>query len=107
MSLKRIAPFGYASCRRWSPNALGTNPSPTLQPLNSEIFKALYSCFEYGTPLIGYVFTLGTTDTGTIEAPNDEAIKKLVKENVFIHDAALGGFALPHERIAPCEEELG
>lgn len=73
----------------------------SLQPLNSEIFKALYSCFEYNTPLVGYVFTLGTTDTGTIEAPNDEAIKTLVKENVFIHaDAALGGFALPHKRLA-------
>lgn len=79
----------------------------SLQPLNSEVFKALYSCFEYGTPLIGYVFTLGTTDTGTIEAPNDKAIEKLVEENVFIHaDAALGGFALTHERIAPLVKKL-
>jgi glutamate/tyrosine decarboxylase-like PLP-dependent enzyme len=73
----------------------------SLQPLNSEVFKALYSCFEYSTPLVGYVFTLGTTDTGTIELPDQEAISRLVEEDIFIHaDAALGGFALQHPRVA-------
>ncbi len=71
-----------------------------LQPLDSEVFKALYSCFEYGTPLVAYVFSLGTTDTGTIEKPNHQAIRRLVKEDIFIHaDAALGGFALNHPRV--------
>lgn len=79
----------------------------SLQPLDSEVFKALYSCFEYGTPLIAYVFTLGTTDTGTIEKPAHEAIRRLVKEDIFIHaDAALGGFALKHPRVRGLVAEL-
>jgi glutamate/tyrosine decarboxylase-like PLP-dependent enzyme len=79
----------------------------SLQPLDSEIFKALYSCFEYGTPLIAYVFTLGTTDTGTIEKPNHHAIRRLVKEDIFIHaDAALGGFSLNHPRVQSMISEL-
>jgi len=72
----------------------------SLQPLTSEIFKALYGCFAYGTPLIAYVFTVGTTDTGTIERPNAEALKRLEEEDVYVHaDAAAGGFALIHPRI--------
>lgn len=67
----------------------------SLQPLDSEVFKALYGCFAYGTPLIAYVFTVGTTDTGTFERPNSQALAKLEEEDVFIHaDAAAGGFAL-------------
>jgi len=73
----------------------------SLQPLNSEIFKAMYACFTYGTPLIAYVFTLGTTDTGTIEMPESEALRLLAAEDVFVHaDAAAGGFALMHEHVA-------
>lgn len=73
----------------------------SLQPLNSEIFKSLYGCFEYGTPLLAYVFTLGTTDTGTIESPDLEALDHLAEEDIFIHaDAAAGGFALQHTRVA-------
>jgi glutamate/tyrosine decarboxylase-like PLP-dependent enzyme len=65
-----------------------------LQPLNSEILKTLYSCFEFDTPLIGCVLTLGTTDTGTIERINGSAIEELRREDIFIHvDAASGGFA--------------
>jgi glutamate/tyrosine decarboxylase-like PLP-dependent enzyme len=79
----------------------------SLQPLDSEVFKALYSCFEYGTPLIAYVFSLGTTDTGTIEKPNHQAIRRLVKEDIFIHaDAAHGGFALNHPRVHKLVSEL-
>ena len=67
----------------------------SLQPLDSEVFKALYGCFVYGTPLIAYVFTVGTTDTGTFEHPSTHALTKLKEEDVFIHaDAAAGGFAL-------------
>ncbi|MFP3938997.1 MAG: pyridoxal phosphate-dependent decarboxylase family protein [Thermoanaerobaculia bacterium] len=71
-------------------------PEPfSLQPLDSEVFKALYGCFAYGTPLIAYVFTVGTTDTGTFERPSSQAVAKLKEEDVFIHaDAAAGGFAL-------------
>ena len=72
----------------------------SLQPLNSEIFKALYGCFEYGTPLLAFVLTVGTTDTGTIENPSTHALDVLAEEDVFIHaDAAIGGFALRHERV--------
>lgn len=72
----------------------------SLQPLDSEIYKALYSCFEYSTPLIAYVFTVGTIDTGTIEHPSSEALEKLISEDIFIHaDAAAGGFTLSHPRI--------
>jgi glutamate/tyrosine decarboxylase-like PLP-dependent enzyme len=85
----------------------GTQEPFSLQPLDSEVFKALYSCFEYGTPLIAYVFSLGTTDTGTIEKPNHQAIRRLVKEDIFIHaDAALGGFALNHPRVHKLVSEL-
>lgn len=71
-----------------------------LQPLNSQLLKALYGCFEYSTPLIAYVFTVGTTDTGTVERPDSDALKRLVREDVFIHaDAAMGGFALLHDRV--------
>lgn len=71
-----------------------------LQPLNSQLLKALYGCFEYSTPLIAYVFTVGTTDTGTVERPDSEALRRLVREDVFIHaDAAMGGFALLHDRV--------
>jgi glutamate/tyrosine decarboxylase-like PLP-dependent enzyme len=80
----------------------------SLQPLDSEIYKALYSCFEYGTPLIAYVFTLGTTDTGTIERPDGEALRRLVEEDVYIHaDAAAGGFALMHPDLRPRLADLG
>lgn len=72
----------------------------SLQPLDSQILKALYTCFAYSTPLIAYVFTLGTTDTGTIEKPSSAALERLVHEDVFIHaDAAAGGFALSHHRL--------
>ncbi len=72
----------------------------SLQPLNSEIYKALYGCFEYGTPLLAYVFTVGTTDTGTIERPDSKALKQLLAEDVYVHaDAAAGGFALMHPRV--------
>ena len=71
-----------------------------LQPLNSEVFKALYGCFVYHTPLIAYVFTVGTTDTGTIENPDHDALKLLGEEDVYVHaDAAVGGFALLHENV--------
>ena len=71
-----------------------------LQPLNSEILKSLYGCFVYGTPLIAYVFTIGTTDTGTIEKPNGLALELLEKEDIYIHaDAAAGGFAMLHQRV--------
>jgi glutamate/tyrosine decarboxylase-like PLP-dependent enzyme len=74
----------------------------SLQPLNSEIYKALYGCFAYGTPLLAYVFSLGTTDTGTIERPDSEALRLLLTEDVYVHaDAAAGGFALAHPRIQP------
>jgi glutamate/tyrosine decarboxylase-like PLP-dependent enzyme len=50
--------------------------------------------------LIAYVFTLGTTDTGTIEQPSSEALRKLAREDVFIHaDAAAGGFTFAHPRV--------
>ena len=72
----------------------------SLQPLNSEVYKALYACFEYGTPLIAYVFTIGTTDTGTIEEPDQEALIRLREEDVFVHaDIASAGFALQHDRV--------
>jgi glutamate/tyrosine decarboxylase-like PLP-dependent enzyme len=72
----------------------------SLQPLQSEIFKALYSCFTYGKPLIAYVFTVGTTDTGTVEQPEGAALERLWKEDVYIHaDCASGGFALLHDRV--------
>jgi Glutamate decarboxylase and related PLP-dependent proteins len=78
----------------------GTSQPFSLQPLNSEIFKAMYACFTYSTPLIAYVFTVGTTDTGTIEAPDAKALQLLATEDVFIHaDAAAGGFGLVHPRI--------
>jgi len=78
----------------------GGQRSFSLQPLNSQLLKALYSCFEYGTPLIAYVFTVGTTDTGTVERPDGEALKRLEAEDVYIHtDAAMGGFALVHDRV--------
>lgn len=78
----------------------GEDEAFSLQPLDSEINKALYGCFEYNTPLIGYVFTIGTTDTGTIERPDRDALRLLQKEDVFVHaDAAAGGFALLHSRV--------
>src|SRR6202030_158917 len=79
----------------------------SLQPLNSEIYKALYGCFTYGTPLLAYVFTLGTTDTGTIERPDSEALQLLLTEDVYVHaDAAAGGFALAHPRIQSKADSL-
>jgi glutamate/tyrosine decarboxylase-like PLP-dependent enzyme len=73
-----------------------------LQPLDSEILKTLYSCFEFGVPLIACVLTLGTTDTGTIERVDSFAIEQLRKEDVFIHvDGASGGFAFLSEHVKP------
>lgn len=54
-----------------------------LQPLASEVYKALYGCFAYNTPLIAYVFTVGTTDTGTVELADDKVIARLVDEDVY------------------------
>jgi glutamate/tyrosine decarboxylase-like PLP-dependent enzyme len=74
----------------------------SLQPLDSEILKTLYSCFEFNVPLLAFVLTLGTTDTGTIENANSFAIEQLRKEDIFVHaDAASGGFAFLSERIKP------
>lgn len=73
-----------------------------LQPLGSEILKVLYSCFTFDTPLIACVLTLGTTDTGTIERVDNEAIQDLRNEDVFIHlDAASGGFAFLSDQVKP------
>src|SRR5688572_5079383 len=73
-----------------------------LQPLNSEVFKVLYSCFTYDIPLLACVLTLGTTDTGTIERVDSDAVALLRQEDVFIHvDAASGGFAFTSERVKP------
>lgn len=72
----------------------------SLQPLDSEIFKALYSCFTYNTPLLAAVYSLGTTETGTIERMASEefgtmAFDRLKNEDIYIHaDAAIGGYAL-------------
>jgi glutamate/tyrosine decarboxylase-like PLP-dependent enzyme len=67
----------------------------SLQPLNSEIFKALYACFTFHTPLLACVFSLGTTTTGTIERIDSAAIRRLREEDIHLHmDAAWGGFAL-------------
>jgi glutamate/tyrosine decarboxylase-like PLP-dependent enzyme len=71
-----------------------------LQPLNSEILKTLYSCFEFDIPLIACVLSLGTTDTGTIERMHGIAIDELRKEDIFIHiDAASGGFAVASNQV--------
>jgi glutamate/tyrosine decarboxylase-like PLP-dependent enzyme len=73
-----------------------------LQPLESEVLKTLYSCFEFSVPLIACVLTLGTTDTGTIERIDSGAMELLVDEDIFIHgDAASGGFALLSEHVKP------
>lgn len=78
-----------------------------LQPLSSQTYKALYSCFTYGTPLIAYVFTAGTTDTGTIEKPTSDVLDRLLEEDIYVHvDAAAGGFALLHDRIRKRAEGL-
>jgi L-2,4-diaminobutyrate decarboxylase len=78
-----------------------------LQPLESEILKTLYACFEFGVPLIACVLTLGTTDTGTIERLDSFAIEKLRKEDIFIHvDAASGGFAFLSEHVKPQLNQL-
>jgi glutamate/tyrosine decarboxylase-like PLP-dependent enzyme len=67
----------------------------SLQPLSSEIYKHVYSCFEFHVPLIGMVLTLGTTDTGTLERVDEDVIRFLKNEDIFIHgDAASGGFGL-------------
>lgn len=72
----------------------------SLQPLDSEIFKALYSCFAYDTPLLATVYSLGTTETGTIERMDSEefgttAFDRLKQEDIYVHaDAAIGGYAL-------------
>ena len=72
----------------------------SLQPLTSEIYKALYGCFQYNNPLVAYVFTIGTTDTGTIELPEPKVLDLLYDEDVYIHaDAAAGGFALLSPRV--------
>lgn len=72
----------------------------SLQPLSSEIYKTVYSCFEFNTPIVGLVLTLGTTDTGTLEKIDDEVIEFLKNEDVYIHgDAASGGFSLVHDEI--------
>ncbi len=79
-----------------------------LQPLNSEILKTLYSCFEFGVPLIACVLTLGTTDTGTVERVDSFAIDELRKEDIFIHvDAASGGFAFVSEVVRDKMNKLG
>jgi len=73
-----------------------------LQPLDSEILKTLYTCFQFDVPLIACVLTFGTTDTGTIEQVNGLAIQQLKSEDVFIHaDAAIGGFAALSEKVRP------
>jgi glutamate/tyrosine decarboxylase-like PLP-dependent enzyme len=73
-----------------------------LQPLDSEILKTLYSCFEFGVPLIACVLTLGTTDTGTIERMDSFAIEQLRNEDIYIHvDGASGGFAFLSEHVKP------
>jgi len=73
-----------------------------LQPLNSQILKTLYSCFQFDVPLIGCVLTLGTTDTGTIERMDSRAIEILRREDIFLHvDAASGGFAFTSEHVKP------
>ncbi|MCX6579498.1 MAG: pyridoxal-dependent decarboxylase [Candidatus Aminicenantes bacterium] len=72
----------------------------SLQPLDSEIFKALYSCFTYNTPLLAAVYSLGTTETGTIERMDSKefgtiAFDLLKREDIYIHaDAAIGGYTL-------------
>lgn len=72
----------------------------SLQPLNSEILKTMYTCFEFDVPLIACVLTLGTTDTGTIERVDSFALDELRKEDIFIHvDAASGGFAFANEQV--------
>lgn len=72
----------------------------SLQPLNSEILKTMYACFEFDVPLIACVLTLGTTDTGTIERVDSFALEELRREDIFIHvDAASGGFAFTDEQV--------
>lgn len=72
----------------------------SLQPLDSEIFKALYSCNVYNTPLIAVVYAMGTTETGTIEKMYSDffsgwAFDELKQRDIFIHaDAAIGGYTL-------------
>jgi glutamate/tyrosine decarboxylase-like PLP-dependent enzyme len=71
-----------------------------LQPLGSEIYKAIYSCFTFDVPLIAAVLTLGTTDTGTIERIDAQAVDRLKQEDVFLHvDAASGGFFFGHDDV--------
>ncbi|MDD1522918.1 MULTISPECIES: pyridoxal phosphate-dependent decarboxylase family protein [Bradyrhizobium] len=71
-----------------------------LQPLGSDIMKTLYSCFEFDVPLIASILTLGTTDTGTIERVDTEAVDLLREEDVYIHvDAATGGFAFVSDDV--------
>lgn len=78
-----------------------------LQPLDSEILKTLYSCFQFDVPLLACVLTFGTTDTGTIERMNGSAIHELKSEDIFIHaDAATGGFAALSEKVRPSMEGL-
>lgn len=73
----------------------GENEPFSLQPLNSELLKTVYSCFQFNIPLIGCVLTLGTTDTGTLEKLDDSVIKLLKEEDIFFHaDAASGGFSM-------------
>ncbi len=72
----------------------------SLQPLDSAIYQALYSCFQFGVPVIAYVATCGTTDTGTIESINTPALEFLREKDIHIHvDGATGGFALAHPDI--------
>jgi|GEM_PF-1229687 len=65
-----------------------------LQPLQSQVWKTVYSCFTFDVPLLAAVLTLGTTDTGTIERFDDDVMATLRDEDIFLHaDAAAGGFA--------------
>lgn len=83
-------------------------PEPfSLQPLNSELLKTVYSCFQFNTPLIGCVLTLGTTDTGTLEKLDDEVIKLLKEEDIFMHaDAASGGFSMVLDEVRDQANDL-
>ncbi len=71
-----------------------------LQPLESQLWKTIYSCFTFDVPLIAAVLTLGTTDTGTIEKFDDEVMESLKGEDIYLHaDAAAGGFAFTNNEL--------
>ncbi len=72
----------------------------SLQPLGCFFFKHLYSCFEFNTPLLAVVLSLGTTHTGTVERIHSDAINHLKEEDIYVHlDGAFGGFALASDKV--------